>query len=264
MLHKRRKSVILCLDLGNTYLHGGLFCNHEIVLEFRKNLEKSSSSDEWGLFLKAVLFENNYDFKKVQKIAICSVVPEALYSLQRGCFKYFRINPFVLKQGVKTRLKINYRYPSELGADRIANSMGALKLFENKDIVIIDFGTAITLCAVSRSKEYLGGAILAGLGTSMKALEEEAAKLSAVEIKKPHSITGRSTEEGLQAGLYYGALGAVQEIKKRILKETFPQDSVEVIGTGGFSHLYKQTDLFKHHEKHLSLKGLYESLKLNT
>ena len=255
--------MILCLDLGNTQLYGGLFKGDKLIFEFRKSLQGGLSSDEWGLFLKSVLLENRYNIEDIRFISLCCVVPGALYSLQRGCFKYFHKKPFVLKPGVKTGLKIHYRNPLELGSDRIANAVAATQMFPEKNLLIIDFGTAITLCAISKDKVYLGGAIMAGLNISMKALEESAKQLFPVEIKKPSQATGRSTKEGLQSGLYYGTLGAVQELRDQLKREMFYNEPVITLGTGGFSHLFKSLDLFEHHEKHLVLKGLYRALQMN-
>ena len=255
--------MILCLDLGNTQVYGGLFQSEKLVLQFRKNRREGLSSDEWGLFLRDVLRENGCDPKEVQFISIGSVVPGAIYSLTRGCFKYFGINPFLLKPGCRTGLKIAYKNPLELGADRIANAIAATHFFPNKNIILIDLGTATTACAISKDKTFIGGCILLGLKASMIALEASAVKLPSVEIKKPKTSVGRSTEEGIQSGLYYGALGAIKEIKKRMIAEIFFKEPVMTIGTGGFSHLFKEEGVFDHHEAHLVLHGLYQSLKMN-
>ncbi|MCB0412650.1 MAG: type III pantothenate kinase, partial [Bdellovibrionales bacterium] len=154
--------MILCLDVGNSQIYGGVFDKDECILRFRRTSKTGASSDEFGLFLRSVLRENNVDPEKIQSISLCTVVPEVLHSLKNACRKYFQHNPFVLQAGVKTGLKIKYRNPVEVGADRIANSIAATYLYPNKNIIVIDFGTATTFCAINAEKEYLGGVIIPG------------------------------------------------------------------------------------------------------
>ena len=152
--------------------------------------------------------------------AICSVVPDAVHSL-RNCFrKYFRFEPFLLQPGVKTGLKIRYRNPLEVGADKIANAIGALARFPGRNLLIVDFGTATTLCAVTKDKEYLGGIITPGIHTSMAALESNTARLPAVEIVRPAEVLGRSTVESIQSGLYYGTLATVRSLAALVTEAT--------------------------------------------
>lgn len=143
--------MILCIDVGNSHIYGGVFDGDEIKLRFR-HTSKVSTSDELGIFLKSVLRENNCSPETIRKIAICSVVPQVDYSLRSACVKYFSIDPFLLQAGVKTGLNIKYRNPVEVGADRIANAIAATHSFPNQNIIVIDFGTATTFCAISHKK----------------------------------------------------------------------------------------------------------------
>lgn len=255
--------MILCLDVGNTQIHGGVFENDSLKFQFRKTSKTGSSSDEFGLFLRSVLRENDFDPRDISKIAICSVVPEVMHSLTGACEKYFHKKPFFLQAGAKTGLKIKYRNPVEVGADRIANAVAATHMFPNQNLIIIDFGTATTFCAISKDKEYLGGVIQSGMKISVEALESKTAKLPSVEIIVPESTVGRSTVESIQSGLYFGTIGAVREITNRIIKDEFSNEATTVISTGGFSNLLKQENLFNHEEPYLALKGLFLSLKMN-
>src|SRR3954447_16079078 len=202
--------MVLCLDVGNTQIYGGVYVSENLRTTFRRTSNVRASSDEFGTFLRAVLRENGVDPEQIGSAAICSVVPDVIHSL-RNCFrKYFGFEPFLLQPGVKTGLKIRYRNPLEVGADKIANAIGALSQFPGRDILIIDFGTATTLCAVTRDREYLGGIITPGIYTSMAALESNTARLPVVEIIRPAEILGRSTTESIQSGLYYGTLATVR------------------------------------------------------
>lgn len=256
--------MILCLDVGNTQIHAGVFENDKLQMQFRRTSEFRASSDELGLFLRSVLRENEIDPKSIRQIAFCSVVPDAIHSLRNCCLKYFNINPFVLQAGVKTGLKIKYRNPLEVGADRIANAIAATHLFPNENLLIVDFGTATTFCAISAEKDYLGGVILAGMRISMEALETKTAKLPSVEIVSVKEALGRSTVESIQSGLYYGQVGMVKEIKARLIQEAFGGKPARVIGTGGFSSLFEKESLFDATVADLALRGLNQALKMNS
>lgn len=256
--------MILCLDIGNSQLHGGVFENKKLRFQFRKTNQLGTSSDEFGLFFRSVLKENNINYKSIKKISVCSVVPEVLHSLKNSFIKYFNINPFILQAGVRTGLKIKYRNPLEVGSDRIANAIAASHLYSKQNLIIIDFGTATTFCAVTKNNEYLGGVIHAGLRISMEALESKTSKLPSVEILKPNFFIGRSTVESIQSGLYHGAIGMVKEIRDGIINECFSTEKPFVIGTGGFAKLLLGNNLFDVEESDLVLKGLYLADLLNS
>jgi len=189
--------VILCLDIGNSHIFGGLFEGDRLCLTFRMTSGSGASSDEFGLFFRAVLRENGYQPDAVQHIALCSVVPELVYSISASCQKYFAHPPFILKAGVKTGLKILYRNPLEVGADRIANAIAGTQMYPGEDLLIIDLGTATTVDVIAGGQEYLGGVIIPGLRMSMQALDQGTARLGSVEILRPDSCLGRATAESI-------------------------------------------------------------------
>jgi type III pantothenate kinase len=258
--------MILLLDVGNSQIFGGLVENHssqKILFRFRKSSKTNSSSDEYGLFLKDVIRENGFDPKNVTEIAICSVVPDLMHSLKGACQKYFGLTPFILQAGVKTGLKIKYKNPLEVGADRIANSIGAVARYPDKNLIIVDLGTATTFCAISKDRDYLGGAILAGLKISAEALESKTAKLPSVEIIPPELALGKGTVESIQSGLYFGHLGAMKELIARFTHEVFQGQKPFVIGTGGFSRLFERERIFDVEIPDLVLLGMLDALTLN-
>ncbi|MBK8946099.1 MAG: type III pantothenate kinase [Ignavibacteriae bacterium] len=255
--------MILCLDIGNTQIHGGVFERSEIKLQFRKTSRGQFSSDEIGLFLKSVLTENKINWNEIKNISICSVVPDILHSIISGCIKYFQINPFILKAGVKTGLKIKYRNPLEVGTDRIANAIAAQKLFPSKNSIVVDFGTATTFDVITKAKEYLGGLIIPGIRLSMESLNKNTAQLPNVEIFKPQNVVGRSTEESIRSGLYFGQKSIVESIKKQIMREVFFNDEAILIATGGFSSLFENENLFDVTIPDLVLIGLHEAFQMN-
>ncbi len=256
--------MILAMDIGNSQLYGGVFDGDRKVISFRRNSKQGSSSDEVGIFLRSVIRENGVDPARIKEIALCSVVPDVVYSLRGACLKYFNVEPFVLQAGVKTGLKIRYRNPHEVGADRIADSIAAVNLYPGRPVIIVDLGTATTFEAVNGEGEYLGGAITPGLRLQMEVLELKTSKLPAVEIVKPEQALGRTTVESIQAGLFYGHLGQMREIIDRLSRECFSGQKVMVIGTGGFAHLFERDGVFDVIEPDLVLQGLLMAHRLNS
>ena len=255
--------MILCLDVGNSQLYCGVYDGDQLVCQFRRTSSARASSDELGVFLLAALRENGIDPKLVTRIALSSVVPDMLYSLRSCCQKYFREDPMILRPGAKTGLKIRYKDPKEVGADRIADAIGAVKLYPGRNLIVVDFGTATTLTAITRDGEFLGGNILPGVRLALEALVEKTAKLPSVEIVPAENAIGRSTVESIQNGLYWSNVGMVKELVARMTAEAFPDEAPLVIGTGGFSHLFDQEGLFDAVVPDLILVGLREALRLN-
>ncbi len=255
--------MILALDVGNSQIYCGVFGDGRLKVQFRRTSITRSSSDELGIFLRAALRENGIDPDSIVEIAACSVVPDLNYSLRACCQKYFRLEPMIMRPGVKTGLKIRYKDPREVGADRIADAMGAVKLYPGRNLIVVDFGTATTVCAISSEREFLGGNILPGLRLSMDALEAKTAQLPSVEIRPVRRSIGRSTVESIQSGLYWSNVGMVKELTGRITRELFPDDAPVIIGTGGFSHLFDRESLFDDVIPDLILTGLLEALRLN-
>jgi type III pantothenate kinase len=255
--------MLLTLDVGNSQIFCGVFDGEDLKSTFRRTSSIRASSDEFGTFFRATLRENGMDPEEIDMAAICSVVPDAVHSI-RNCFrKYFRFEPFVLQPGAKTGLKIRYRNPLEVGADKIANAIGALRRFPGRNLLIIDFGTATTLCAVTKEKEYLGGIITPGINISMAALESQTARLPAVEILRPSVFLGRSTVESIQSGLYYGTLAAVRSLATSITTERFSGDAPLIVGTGGFGRLFEEEKLFDEFVPELPLIGLRLAVELS-
>lgn len=255
--------MILCLDVGNSQIYGGLFDGDELRVQFRRTSLLRSSSDEFGVFFRSVLRENGVDPDLIAEVGICCVVPDLIYSLRACCQKYFGVEPLILRPGTRTGLKIRYRDPREVGADRIADAVGAMTLYPGKNLIVADFGTATTLCAITRDKQFLGGNIIPGVRLSMEALETRTAQLPAVEIVPPDSALGHSTVESIQAGLYWSNVGTVRELVGRITEEVFSGDKPLVIGTGGFAQLFNREKLFDVVIPDLILTGLREVIKLN-
>jgi len=255
--------MILTLDVGNTHITGGVFDDNNLVLQFRHKTRMGSSSDEFGIFFRAVLRENGINPESIKRIGICSVVPSVNYSLSSACSKYLGVEPLFIKAGIKTGLKLKYANPKEIGADRIAGAIGAATLHPDTNLIIIDMGTATTIDCVTKNKEYLGGAILPGLKMSMEALANGTEKLTAVEISRPEHVCGTSTTEAIQSGLFYGNAGALKEICYLYKKNIFKGQDTYIISTGGFSRILEDYGLYDENCQELVLLGIKQALTLN-
>lgn len=256
--------MLLALDVGNTHIHGGVFDGDALRMQFRRSTHPIGSSDELGLFLRTVLRENGIDpAGSIRSVAICSVVPPMVYPLRSACLKYFKSEPFVLQPGVKTGLKIKYRNPLEVGADRIANAVAATQLWPGRDMIVIDVGTATTFDVVTAGRDYLGGVILAGPSISVDALAGKTARLPAVEITRPDAVLGRSTIESIQSGVYFGQAGAIRHLIELLANEAFAGGRPLIVGTGGFSRMFEHERLFDHLMPDLVLRGLLLAERLN-
>lgn len=249
--------MILCLDVGNTHIYGGLFVDNKLQLQFRYPSSTAVTSDQLGVFFKSVLRENDIDARKITQVTVCSVVPSLNYSLRSAFLKYFSLEPTFLQNVSNTGLKIDYKNPAEIGADRLSNAIAAIKQFPAKNLIIIDLGTATTFDAITAESVYLGGAIIPGIFISMKSLYENTAKLSPVNIVKPQVVLGQSTTENIQAGLYYSHLGAAKEIITKLTTSVFNNTKPYIIGTGGFAYLFEDEKLFDAIVPDLVLQGLH-------
>jgi type III pantothenate kinase len=254
--------MLLCLDIGNSQIHAGVF-DGGLRCQFRKTTHPLGSADEFGVFFVAVLRESGIDPREINRTAICSVVPPALYPVRSACLKYFRSEPFVLQAGAKTGLKVKYRNPHEVGADRIAGAMAGTQRRPGENVIIVDCGTATTFDVVTADADYLGGAILPGVGISIDTLAGRTAKLPTVELTRPSVALGRSTIESIQSGVYHGHVGAIQRIVSELSREAFGGQRPYVIGTGGFSRLLESEKLFDEVVPELVLLGLRHAEIIN-
>lgn len=260
--------MLLCLDVGNSHIYGGIFTGSHPALKFpfRYPSRSSFTSDEIGIFLKTYLREMGIAQDDITDVALCSVVPSVDYSIRSAFLKYFGRDPFILDPNKQQVLTIHYDNPQEMGADRIANAIGARHLYPSQHCIIVDLGSATTFEVVSKTGVCLGGAIIPGLQMQMRALNENTANLPPVRIQKMRSALGHSTATNIQSGLYFGHLGAIQTILASIIESQFTDSSPVIIGTGGFSSLYEQAGIFSTIVPDLVLQGLryaYQSTARN-
>jgi len=191
--------------------------------------------DEYGVLFRNLFAMAGIEASGVRGIVISSVVPPMDSTLREVCEKYFQLKPLFIEPGVKTGMPVHYDNPTEVGADRIVNGVAAFEKYGGPCIVV-DFGTATTLDAVSAKGEYLGGVIAPGIGISADALFSRTARLPRVEIRKPPRIIGANTVNSVQSGLFYGYLGLIDGILERLVAEMGPK--TKVVATGGLGGLF--------------------------
>jgi len=246
--------MLLAIDVGNTQTVVGLFNGHELADHWRIATDANRTSDELALMIQQFLGFHGFRFdNSITGVAISSVVPRVTAELRQLTERYFSLPALVVEPGVRTGMPILYDNPKEVGADRIANAVGAYDLFGGPAIVV-DFGTATTVEAISAKGEYLGGAIFPGVEISLDALFERAAALRSVELVAPKNVIGKSTIEAIQSGAVYGYSGQVDAIVHRFEAELGPST---VVATGGLAELIMpHSDTIQHYEPWLTLQGL--------
>lgn len=226
--------MLLAIDVGNTQTHLGVFQGDELVHEWRASTDGRRTSDEWALMFGQFLAFAGMSFSsEITGVAICSVVPRATQELRDMTVHYFGFAPIVVEPGVKTGIAIITDNPREVGADRIANAVAAHHVYPDEPVVVVDFGTAITVDAVSARGEYLGGAIATGVDTSAAALFASTAQINRVELVAPPAAVGKNTVASVQSGIIYGTAGMVDGLVERVVKEL--GGHARVIATGGFA-----------------------------
>lgn len=249
--------MLLVIDVGNTNVVFGVYKDKKLLYDWRIATEKDRTSDEYGLLFEQIFRYHGIDPTEVEDVIISSVVPPLMHTLPTMSKKYFNIDPIVVGPGVKTGMNIKYDNPREVGADRIVNAVAAYEKYGGP-LIIVDFGTAITFCAVSKEGEYLGGAITPGIKISSEALFMRTAKLPKVEIAKPDKVIAKNTINSIQSGLVYGYIGLVDYIIERMMEEMGANGTkVNVVATGGFSNLIAaESKYVKKIDKLLTLEGL--------
>lgn len=224
--------MLLVIDVGNTNIVLGVFQGEELLDHWRLSTERLRTTDEYGVLIRNLFYLNGVNADAIDAIIISSVVPPIMPTLERMCQRYFGLVPLVIGPGVKTGMDIKYDNPREVGADRIVNAVGAYHKYGGP-VIIIDFGTATTFCAVDKKGNYLGGAICPGIGISTEALVQRTAKLPRIEIKRTPRVICRNTVESMQAGVFYGFVGQVDGLISRIREELGA--TAKVVATGGLA-----------------------------
>jgi len=225
--------MLLAIDIGNTNIVLGIFQAQELKNSWRVSTRRDQTADEY-----AVLCSNLFDLagipvSSIDAVILCSVVPPLNDRFTTLSRRYFGVEPIFVDPVEQDLMPILYNPPSDVGADRIVDAIAAHSLYGGPAIVV-DFGTATTFDIVSAEGQYFGGIIAPGIGVSAEALFRQAAKLPRIEIREPAQTIGKSTVSSMQSGVFYGYVGLVEGILRRIKAELGP---CMVTGTGGYAEL---------------------------
>ncbi len=233
-LGKRGDTMLLTIDVGNTNIVLGIFKEKDLLYHWRISTVREQTEDEYGIIFQNLFNCSGIQLSAITDIIISTVVPPLLPALTHMARKYFHLQPLVVGPGLKTGLDIRMDNPREVGADRVVNAVAALNLY-TPPMIVVDFGTATTFCAISGGGQYLGGAIAPGISISTEGLFRRAAKLPRVEFVQPQRVIGRDTVSSMQSGIYFGFVGQVDGIVERMKLELGGNPTV--VATGGLAKL---------------------------
>ncbi len=247
--------MILVCDVGNTNTVLGVFHGEKLLKDWRISTNKDKTSDEYGIIIDQLFKYNGLRTEDIEGVIISSVVPNLMHTLQAMSIKYLNKEALIVGPGIKTGMNIKYDNPKEVGADRIVNAIAAYEKYGGP-LIIVDFGTATTFCAISKEGEYEGGIISPGVIISSEALFQRTAKLPKIELVKPERVINKNTVGSLQSGIIYGYVGLVDYIVKR-MKDEMGGEVKDVIATGGLSTLIaSESETITKIDKLLTLEGL--------
>lgn len=253
--------MLFAVDIGNTNTVIGIFEGDDLKKKFRLSTNPFETADEISIKLSGLLDLAGIDSSMVSDVIVCSVVPNMTGHYAALARETFGHEPLIVGPGLKTGIPIHYDNPKEVGADRIANSVGGVKIF-GPPLIIVDLGTAITFDAISEKGEYIGGAIAPGIETSLSSLSKKAAQLPQISIALPNKVIGKNTIQSMQSGSAYGFAGMIESIVERMKGEMGGEP--KVVATGGqCDWLSDLCGCIDEISPDLTLYGLYHIYLLN-
>ncbi len=254
--------MVFVMDVGNTNIVLGVYKEDELIAHWRLSTNRQATADEYGMIIRNLFSYHELDANTIHAVIISSVVPPLIESLEKMTHQYFGLKPLIVGPGIETGMRILYDNPNEVGADRIVNAVAGHEKYGGP-LVVVDFGTATTFCAINDEGDYLGGAIVPGIGISMEALFQKAAKLPRIELTKPKTVIGRNTVSSMQSGIIFGYAGLVDKMVKRMKNEM--GSGACVVATGGQSELIaSESETIEKVDTYLTLEGLLLLYKKNT
>ncbi len=250
--------MLFAIDVGNTNIVLGVFDGAALVASWRLSTDRGRTADELGILSTDLLRHRGIDPFGIDGIILSSVVPPLTGTMIDMAIRYFGRTPLNVDGQVNTGMRILYDAPSEVGADRIVNGVAAYERYGRptaRPVIVVDFGTATTFDAISDKGDYLGGVICPGIQISADALFQRAAKLPRIDVRKPPSVIGRTTVASMQAGLFYGYVGLVEGLVRRLRGEL--GEGAVCVATGGLAEVMApETPVIEAVEPDLTLVGL--------
>lgn len=254
--------MLLAIDVGNTNIVFAFYQDEELRCQWRAATNADRTADEYAVWLTQLMALKGLTPGDVDEAIVATVVPQALFDLKSLCRTYFDCDPLVVGEDATLGIEVLIDRPSEVGADRLVNSVAAHAKYEGP-VIILDFGTATTFDIIDGDGNYRGGVIAPGINLSLEALHMAAAKLPHIAVAKPAHAIGRGTTEAMQSGVYWGYIGLIEGLVTRIAaelgEETGDQTVPTVIATGGLAPLFAGgTDVIQQVDGDLTIRGLVE------
>jgi len=251
--------MLLGIDIGNTNIVLGVFDDTRIIHSWRLTTLRERTGDELGLLVEGLFANAQLDRRQVKSAVLASVVPPLTMPAQEMVTRYFGVKALNVEASINTGMPILYDTPADVGADRIVNAVAAYEKYGRAGkhaLVVVDFGTATTLDAISGKGEYLGGAICPGVTISADALFQRAARLPRIDVRKPATVIGRTTVGAMESGLFWGYVDMVEGLVRRMTAE-LGGAGVICVATGGLAPIIApETTLIQHVDPDLTLEGL--------
>lgn len=249
--------MLLTVDIGNTTVSFAVFDGNDLRLHGRFSSREARTPDEYGIIFKEAFDKAGMKPSSIKGAVVSSVVPAfdgAIKDALAGHFLQGGVVPLMAGADIPYVMPLDVDNPSEVGADRVVNAVAAYERFKSS-VIVVDFGTAVTLDYVTRDGRYAGGVIAPGISISADALHERTAKLPLVEPARPGAVIGKNTVDAIRSGLYWGFAGLVDGVLQKMMDEV--KGSPEVIATGGDAALVAGgSRLIKEIDELLTLKGL--------
>ena len=246
--------MLLAIDAGNTNVVFAVHDGKEWRGRWRVATRADRTSDEYAVWLLALMQHCGLRPAEVDRCVIGTVVPAALYGLRRLCRDWFDCEPLIARSNLDWGFEIKVDRPGEVGADRLLNSLAAHQHYQGP-LIVIDLGTATTFDVVDKDGSYLGGIIAPGINLSIEALHQAAARLPRIGIGRPQAVIGRDTVSAMQSGVFWGYVGLIEGIVGRIRGEY--EGDLKVIATGGLAPLFSEgTTVIERIDPDITLEGL--------
>jgi len=246
--------LLVALDVGNTTILVGVFEGVRLMKEWRFHTKKDQTADELGCLVLDAFRGANIPLEKVTGSVMSSVVPSFTDRVKEMCLNYLGCTPLEIDPGREEYIPVAYPDPKQIGADRIVNAVAAYEQYR-APLIIIDFGTATTFCALSTQGEFLGGCIVPGIGVSLDALIGHAERLAPITWQRPDSVIAKNTDDAIRAGLLFGYSALVKGIVDRMRVEMGVD--ARVVATGGWAPVIREeAECIDVVDPHLTLQGL--------
>ncbi len=254
--------MLLAIEQGNTNTMFAIHDGQSWIAQWRSATESTRTADEYVVWLSQLLSMQGLGFRAIDACIISSVVPQSIFNLRNLSRRYLNVEPLVIGENAKLGVDVRIEKPSEAGADRLVNAVGANMVYPGP-LIVIDSGTATTFDIVAADGAFEGGIIAPGINLSMQALHEAAAKLPRIAIQRPARVVGKDTVGAMQSGVFWGYIALIEGLITRIKAER--AEPMTVVATGGVASLFEgATDSIDHFDPDLTIRGLLEIHRRNT